>query len=324
LSTESDAMRHAEAVLQFNRFYARYLNAQHERLPRSAFSLTEIRILHELANGNAETAATLARNLALDTGYLSRILAGFEQRQLISRRASETDARQSLLSLTAAGWAEYASLDAAAIADIATALAKLAPAEREQLTGALRTVQGLLGRRAAHGIVTLRAPRPGDFGWIVHRLAQVFAREENWGAAFEARVVHTIGAFAMKHDPALEAAWIAEQEDQVVGGALLVDAGQHRACVRVLFVERHVRELGIGSQLLDECVSFAQRAGYTTLDIELAPALPDARRMAERAGFSLTPTASDRPATAPLTERWTRSLHGTPSECVAQASITQA
>ncbi len=312
-------MRHAEAVLQFNRFYAKYLNAQYERLPRSAFSLTEIRILHELANGNADTAAMLARNLMLDTGYLSRLLAGFEQRQLISRRPSETDARQSLLSLTPAGWAEYASLDAAAIADIATALAKLAPAERERLAGALRMVQGLLGGRAAQGIVTLRAPRPGDFGWIVHRLAQVFAGEPEWGADFEARVAHRIGAFAMKHDPAREAAWIAERDDEVVGGALLVATGQHRACLRILFVEQHARGLGIGSQLLHECMSFARRADYTTLDIELAPALPDARRMAGRAGFSLMPAEHDSPVTGPLTERWTRSLHDTTPRCVSPA-----
>jgi DNA-binding MarR family transcriptional regulator/GNAT superfamily N-acetyltransferase len=317
LSTESDAMRHAEAVLQFNRFYAKYLNAQHERLPRSAFSITEIRILHELGSGKADTAASLARNLVLDTGYLSRILAGFEQRQLISRRPSETDARQSLLNLTEAGRAEYASLDAAAIAGIATALARLAPAEQEQLIGALRMVEGLLGERAAQGIVTLRAPRPGDFGWIVHRLAQVFAREERWGAQFEAIMAHTIGAFALKHDPLREAAWIAEQEGQVVGGALVVCTGEQRACVRMLFVERHVRELGIGSQLLDECVRFARRAGYTTLDIELAPGLPEARRMAGRAGFSLM--SAEDGGRSLLTERWTRSLHETAPQCAVQA-----
>ncbi|WP_156954438.1 bifunctional helix-turn-helix transcriptional regulator/GNAT family N-acetyltransferase [Paraburkholderia acidipaludis] len=315
MSTESDAMRHAEAVLQFNRFYAKYLNAEHERLPRSAYSLTEMRVLHELASGKADTAASLARNLALDTGYLSRILAGFEQRELISRRPSETDARQSLLNLTEAGRAEYASLDAAAIAGIATALARLAPAEQEQLIRALRMVQGLLGGPTAQGIVTLREPRPGDFGWIVHRLAQVFAREEYWGVQFEAIAAHTIGAFAMKHDPVRETAWIAEQEGHAVGGALVVAAGEHRACVRMLFVEHHMRGLGIGSRLLDECVGFARRTGYATLDIELAPDLPEARRMAGRAGFSLVPAGDS--GTGPLTERWTRSLHDTASRCAA-------
>ncbi|MFP6557033.1 GNAT family N-acetyltransferase [Paraburkholderia sp. B3] len=317
MSTESDAMRHAEAVLQFNRFYAKYLNAEHERQPRSAYSLTEMRVFHELASGAADTAASLARNLVLDTGYLSRILAGFEQRELISRRPSETDARQSLLNLTDAGRAEYASLDAAAIACIATALGKLAPAEQEQLIRAVRMIQGLLGGPAAHGIVTLREPRPGDFGWIVHGLAQVFAQDEAWGAQFEAMVAHTIGAFAMKHDPVRENAWIAEQEGQAVGGALVVAAGEHRACVRMLFVEHHVRGLGIGSRLLDECVGFARRAGYATLDIELAPDLPEARRMAGRAGFSLMPAGDRGPGTSPLTERWTRSLHDTVSRCAA-------
>jgi DNA-binding MarR family transcriptional regulator/GNAT superfamily N-acetyltransferase len=311
LATESEAMRRAQAVLQFNRFYAKYLGAQHDRLPRSTFSLTEVRILHELATGKADTAAALARNLALDTGYLSRILAGFEQRKLISRRPSTTDARQSLLSLTDEGRAEYAPLDAAAVDTMAAALAQLAPAEQEQLIGALRTAQHLLGGRTSPGIVTIRAPRPGDFSWIVHRLTQSFAHEPGWGGRFEALAAQRIGAFALGHDPAREAAWIVEQEGLVVGGAMLVAAGEEEARVQMLFVERHVRRLGIGSQLLDECVRFARRAGYATLAIELAPELDDARRMAGRTGFAPMPPGENDTGTAPLTECWSLSLQDT-------------
>jgi DNA-binding MarR family transcriptional regulator/GNAT superfamily N-acetyltransferase len=316
LPTKSDEMRRAEAVLQFNRFYAKYLGTQDERLPRSTFSLTEIRILHELASGKADTAAALARNLALDTGYLSRILAGFERRMLISRRPSETDARQSLLRLTEAGRAEYAPLDAAAVSGIATALARLAPVEQEQLICALRMVQGLLGGRTAQGIVTVRAPRPGDFGWILYRLSQVFGREQGWGARFEAIAAHAIGTFALSQDPAREAAWVVEQDGVVVGSAMLIAVDQDRACVRMLFVERHLRGLGIGSQLLDECERFARRAGYAALDIALAPELPDARRLAERAGFTSAGARDCGPG--PLTECWTRSLLDTTSQLVTQ------
>jgi DNA-binding MarR family transcriptional regulator/GNAT superfamily N-acetyltransferase len=316
LPNKSDAMRRAKAVLQFNRFYTKYLGTQHERLPRSSFSLTEIRILHELASGKADTAAALARNLALDTGYLSRILTGFEQRKLISRRPSETDARQSLLSLTDEGRAEYAPLDAAAISGIETALARLAPVEQEQLIGALRMVQWLLGGSKAQGIVTVRAPRAGDFGWILHRLTQVYAREQGWGAQFEALAAHAIGRFALNQDPAREAAWVVEQDGVVVGGAMLVALDEGRACVRLLFVEPHVRGLGVGSQLLDECMRFALRAGYTALDIELSPELPDARRLAERAGFS--PADARGRGTGPLTECWTRTLHDTTAPVTTQ------
>jgi DNA-binding MarR family transcriptional regulator/GNAT superfamily N-acetyltransferase len=320
LPTKTDAMRRAKAVLHFNRFYTKYLGTQYERLPRSPFSLTEMRILHELASGKADTAAALARNLALDTGYLSRILTGFEQRKLISRRPSETDARQSLLSLTDEGQAEYAPVDAAAISGIETALAKLAPAEQEQLIGALRMVQWLLGGCKAQGIVTVRAPRAGDFGWILHRLTQVYAREHGWGARFEAVAAQAIGTFALNQDPARETAWVVEQDGVVVGGAMLVAVDENRACVRMLFVDLHVRGLGIGSQLLDECMRFARHAGYTDLDIELAPELASARRLAERAGFS--PAEGHDHAReggiAPLTECWTRSLLDATSQLVPQ------
>lgn len=320
--TDSDAMRRAEAVLQFNRFYTKYLGAQHEQLPRSAFSLTEIRILHELASVKATTAAALARDLALDTGYLSRILAGFEQRELISRRPSETDARQSLLSLTEAGHAECAPLDAAALGGIAASLEKLTPVEQDQLIGAFRVAQRLLGEGDAPAIVTLRAPRAGDLGWIVHRLALVFAREQGWGAHFEALAAHTVGTFALRQDPARETAWIAEQDGSVVGGALLTAASESRACVRMLYVEQHVRRLGVGSQLLDECMRFARDAGYTTIDIELAPELHDGRRVVRRAGFAPAWAEADATATAtgtaPLTERWTRSVETWPQALAMQ------
>lgn len=137
--------RRAEAVLQFNRFYRKFLGAQHSGLPRTSFSLTEIRILRELESGRTDTAATLARDLTLDSGYLSRILAGFERQQLISRRASEADARQTLLSLTEAGRAACASLAASAVGGVMGLLATLSSAEQEQLIDAMEIVQRLLG-----------------------------------------------------------------------------------------------------------------------------------------------------------------------------------
>lgn len=145
MSTDSDIKRRAEAVLQFNRFYRKFLGARHSELPPTSFSLTEIRILRELESGRTDTASALARDLTLDSGYLSRILAGFERQQLISRRTSEADARQTLLSLTDVGRAACASLAAAAVGSVMGLLGTLSVAEQEQLIDAMELVQRLLG-----------------------------------------------------------------------------------------------------------------------------------------------------------------------------------
>ncbi|PXW29352.1 bifunctional helix-turn-helix transcriptional regulator/GNAT family N-acetyltransferase [Paraburkholderia caballeronis] len=308
-STDEDALRRAEAVRQFNRFYLKHLGALHARLPRSEFSLTEIRILYELSRGHAQTAAALARDLSLDTGYLSRILAGFEKRNLISRRPSATDARQSLLALTDDGHAHFAPLDAAVIGSVHASLAPLAPTEQEELVAAMRIVERLLRRRKAEGNVALRAPRAGEYGWLVYRQAQWFANEYGWGPHFEAALAESVAVFAQKQGAARETGWIAEQDGNAVGSAFVVAAGHSVARVRLLFVEPYVRRLGIGSQLLDECVRFAERAGYEMLDLTLTDSLGDAKRLAGRRGFRYEHSArEERFGRELIVERWVREL----------------
>lgn len=173
--TESDALARAEAVRHFNRFYTRHIGALHEHLQKSAFSLTEVRILNELSRGRANTAAALARNLGLDTGYLSRILTSFERRNLLTRRPSEFDARQSLLSLTEQGRAEYEPLEKAAVAEVRAVLARLPQGSQQQLIGAMKLIERLLDDRPRRGLVKLRAPKAGEASWLVHRQAQLAA-----------------------------------------------------------------------------------------------------------------------------------------------------
>lgn len=308
-SNDPEALRRAEAVRQFNRFFTKHMGAQHEQLPRSEFSLTEGRILHELERGHATTAAALARNLALDSGYLSRILAAFEKRKLITRRPSDTDARQSLLALTAGGRAEYAPLDAAAIEGITCSLAHLSAVEQDQLIGAMRIVQQLLGEHLPRGIVTLREPRAGELGWLVHREAQYFAGEHGWDQRFEASLAQMIGTFAHERDAARETCWVADQEGMLVGSAFVVKASPTVARVRMLFVEPHVRQLGVGTQLLDECVRFARRAGYASIEMSLANVLDGARRLVEQAGFQWAEASRAACYGREIVlERWTREL----------------
>lgn len=307
--TDDDAKRRVEAVRQFNRFYTKYSEALGARLPRSELSLTEIRVLYELARGHAQTAAALARELSLDTGYLSRILTGFEKRSLIARKPSPTDARQSLLTLTETGHARFAPLDAAARDAIRASLDVLTPAEQDQLIAAMRVVERLLGKRKTEGGAALRAPRAGEYGWLVHRQAQWFAHELGWDRHFEASLAQSVAALADTRDPARETGWIAECDGTAVGSAFVTAVDDAVARVRLLFVEPHARRLGIGSQLLDECVRFAQQAGYKAVELTLPAMLGEAKRVAGHHGFRCERAeTAQRFGRELVVEQWVREL----------------
>jgi DNA-binding MarR family transcriptional regulator/GNAT superfamily N-acetyltransferase len=284
----------AEAVRHFNRFYTQHIGALHEHLQKSPFSLTEVRVMQELSRSEHQTAAALARNLGIDSGYLSRLLSSFERRNLISRRTSEIDARQSLVSLTETGLAAYRPLDAAALDEVGAVLARLAPHSQDQLIGAMKLIERLLDERPRHSIVTLRAPRAGEYGWLVSRQAQLFAYGHGWDHTFEALLAQQAARFAQGHDTLREICWVAEQDGLIVGSALVAAASDTQASVRMLYVEPNVRRLGIGTQLINECLRFAKRAGYRTLSLESESSLNDARRLVMQAGFTLLSTAPER------------------------------
>jgi DNA-binding MarR family transcriptional regulator/GNAT superfamily N-acetyltransferase len=307
--TDSAARRRAEAVRHFNRFYTKHIGALHESLQKSPFSLTEVRVLQELTRGRAQTATALARNLGLDSGYLSRLLTSFERRNLITRRPSESDARQSLIALTDQGHAAYEPLDTAAIDEVLSVLERLAVNSQESLIGAMKVVERLLDDQPRRGIITLRAPRAGEYGWLVHRQALLFANEYGWDQTFEGLLAQTVAEFTQHHDPVRETCWIAEQDGAIVGSALVAGVSATVARIRLLYIEPDMRRLGIGTQLVDECVRFARRAGYTRITLSTVATLGESRRLCERVGFVCSSAALEKRFGQELmVERWERDL----------------
>jgi len=303
--TDSEALRRAQAVRHFNRFYTQHIGALHEHLAKSAFSLTEVRVLHELHRGRAQTASVLGRALGLDSGYLSRLLTSFERRNLITRRPSDTDARQSLIALTDTGHAAYAPLDTAAIEEVSILLAGLSDLSQDQLIAAMKIIERLLGNEPKHELVMLRPPRAGDCGWLVHRQAQWFAAQYGWNQSFEGLLARVVADYTQRSDPVREMCWVADQEGMVVGSVCVVAVSTTVAGVRLLWVEPDVQRLGIGTQLLSECMRFARRAGYTKLTLTTASSLEQPRRLCERAGFRLASAAPELRFGKDLTiERW--------------------
>lgn len=282
------AARQVGDVRAFNRFYTRQAGLLDEHLLKSEFSLTEVRVLYELAHRSGSTAAELGRDLGLDPGYLSRILAKFGRRRLVRRRASKADGRQSLLELTAAGRRAFAPLDSASDRAVADLLSGLAEPEREALVASMQTIRRVLGDGTGEDLpLVFRPHRPGDLGWIAHRQALLYHREYGWDGTYEALVARILADFVQAFDPQRERSWIAELGDRIVGSVFLMKKSEEVAQLRLLYVEPFARGRGIGRRLVDECVRFARAAGYTRMVLWTNDVLVSARRIYEAAGFRL-------------------------------------
>jgi DNA-binding MarR family transcriptional regulator/N-acetylglutamate synthase-like GNAT family acetyltransferase len=277
-----------DAVRGFNRFYTQKIGVLREGLLESPFSLTEARVIYELAQREGATASALCRDLDLDAGYLSRILRRFEQRRLIIRAPSAADGRQSLLALTKTGRNAFARLDRRSRAEIGALLHGLAVVNQARLVAAMRDIERLLGiPTPGAAAYRLRPPRPGDMGWVVQSHGALYAEEYGWDESFEALVATIVAKFIHRRAPARERCWIAERDGAAVGSVFLVRQAPTVAKLRLLLVDRRARGLGIGAGLVEECVRFAREAGYRKVTLWTQSVLVPARKIYSAAGFRL-------------------------------------
>jgi DNA-binding MarR family transcriptional regulator/N-acetylglutamate synthase-like GNAT family acetyltransferase len=279
-------------VRDFNRFYTRKIGVLDEGLLASDFTLTEARILFELAHRGETTAADLVRELSLDPGYLSRILKKLRKRRLLVGKTDASDGRTTRLALSGAGRAAFAPLDQASDRSVAQLLEPLPAAGRAELVGAMETIRAALepGRTERESYL-LRPHRPGDIGWIIHRQARIYHEEYGWDETYEALIAGILGEFVANFDPRHERAWIAERAGSVVGSVFVVRQSDEIARLRLLYVEPSARGLGLGSRLVDECVRFARDRGYRALTLWTNDVLVAARRIYQAAGFRLVESA---------------------------------
>ncbi|MDF2970034.1 MAG: MarR family transcriptional regulator [Microvirga sp.] len=276
-----------QRVRRFNRFYTRHIGLLNEGLLDSEYSLTEVRVLYELAHRGPMTAVALGQELGLDPGYLSRILKKFESRDLLQKSRSEEDRRQVFLSLTDVGQAAFEPLNQASANQIGAMLSKLSSAEQQKLVQAMALVERLIGGSAPEASYTLRPHRVGDIGWIAHRQGLLYAEEYGWDETFEALVAEIAAAFVRNFDPDWERCWIAERDGEIVGSVFLVRHSNEIAKLRLLYVEPSARGLGLGRRLVDECITFARAKGYRTLTLWTNDVLAAARGIYQATGFRL-------------------------------------
>jgi DNA-binding MarR family transcriptional regulator/GNAT superfamily N-acetyltransferase len=281
------------AIRRFNRFYTRQIGVLQEHLLESQFSLTEVRVLYELAHRKRTTAGELCHDLGLDRGYLSRMLQNFEKHAWIKTTPSPEDRRRVFLTLTLKGRKILAPLEKRSTDEVSAMLGNLPPAQQEKLLSAIRDVESVLEPSSStpspqvRPAYVLRTHKPGDMGWIVWRHGVLYSQEYGYDERFEALVAEIVAEFIAKFDPARERCWIAEKDGSNVGSIVLVKKSASVAKLRLLLVEPSARGLGIGKRLVDECVRFARQAGYKKIILWTQSELHAARRIYENAGFKL-------------------------------------
>jgi DNA-binding MarR family transcriptional regulator/GNAT superfamily N-acetyltransferase len=277
-----------QTVRRFNRFYTHQIGVLQEHLLQSQFSLTEVRVLYELAHRENITAKDLCSDLGLDRGYVSRMLQSFENKGWIKTAPSPDDRRRQFLSLTAKGHKVFDPLERRSSDEVAAMLARLSPNQQKKMLAAIRGLEAVLSpQQPTPAPYILRQHRPGDIGWVVQRHGELYWREYHYGEHFEALVAEIVAEFIQNLDPKRERCWIAEKDGENVGSVFLVKKSSSIAKLRLLLVEPSARGLGIGKRLVEECVHFAREIGYKKIMLWTQSELAAARGIYKGAGFKL-------------------------------------
>jgi DNA-binding MarR family transcriptional regulator/ribosomal protein S18 acetylase RimI-like enzyme len=301
----------AESIRSFARLFTAKLGVLRKDVYGSRLSLAQARVLYELATRTNPTAGAIASDLGIDPGYMSRICGGFAKAGLVRSAKVPGDRRQRRLELTPRGRAAFAKIDAASRAEVAALLAPLAPAARRNLVAALAQAQTLLepSAKPPPQAFVLRDPKPGDFGWIVHRHAALYAAEYGWDAGFEADVAALVAKFTAAYDPRRERCWIAESSGSVVGAIVLARENDTTARLRLFYIEAEARGLGLARHMVETLLAFARAAGYRRIVLSTYANLLAARRLYEKFGFTCTKRTPKRQyGKALVAEEWALTL----------------
>jgi len=305
----SDEEVRISAVRAFNRFYTRQLGVLGQWLLESPFSLSEARVLYELAHRDGAAAKELGIELDLDAGYLSRIVQKFADDGLITRKPLPADRRQHQLNLTAKGRQAFAKLDRRSHEDVARMLGLMSETDQRRLVGAMAAIEDLIGAAHTPGLATLREPGPGDMGWVVQSHGAQYAGEYGFDSSFEALVAEIAAKFLKSFDASRERCWIADIDGAAVGSVFLMRHDDEVAKLRLLLVEPAGRGQGLGKRLVGECIAFARACGYRKITLWTQSILTAARKIYQDAGFVLVASEPHRSFGQSLIgETWEREL----------------
>jgi DNA-binding MarR family transcriptional regulator/GNAT superfamily N-acetyltransferase len=301
-------------VRAFNRFYTNVIGVLHDMYLDTPYTLTESRLLYEIAKHGTVEVSWLRQALDIDAGYLSRVLSRFETEGLVTRHRSAADARRQEIRATGAGRAAVSELDERAAVQMG---ALLGGVDLGRLLDAMRVITEVLAP-PGQPTVTIRPLAAGDLGWVLQRHGTVYAAEFGWDATFEDFCARITGEFPALRDssPGRAEGWIAEVNGVPAGSVFCVpDTGtpgnETTARLRLLLVEPWARGLGLGRRLVAHCLDFARRAGYADIVLLTYDQLAAARRVYQAAGFALDSEHQEEAfGQRMMCQTWSRPLYG--------------
>lgn len=285
--TAGITLKAIENVREFNRVYTREMGILNERFLDSGFTLPELRILFEVASHRSLMTSQLAQALYMDQGYVSRLVATLKKQGLVESQQNPNDKRQKILSLTSFGESTYAELEASVQVDIRNQLEELTPEDQQQMIEAMNTITRLI-KKGGNKNSLIRPIRIGDLGHIIKRHAVLYTREYGWGQSFELEVMEVLTSFLKNFDPQYEQGWVAEVDGEFAGCIFAVKENDSTARLRALLVEPKFRGLGIGNQLIEQCLDFCRSKRYETVVLWTCDALTQARKLYAKHGFIRT------------------------------------
>lgn len=272
----------------FGRSYTKKLGLLQRNPYHEELSLLQSRILFEVHARDEMIADELVRLLQVDKGYLSRSIHQLVKADVIKKRKNPEDQRESFLRLTKKGKQLFHEIDRVSHERSIQFLGSMKPEVRREFAGNLASAELLMGEEPLRKEeIKLRTLVPGDLGWVISRHGEVYAQEFGWNMDFERLVGEIAVAFAAKHDPSRERAWIAHARGVRLGCVFLVKDSKDTAKLRILLVDPLARGLGLGTRLVRECIRFARKAKYKKLTLWTNDILHSARKIYVNEGFHL-------------------------------------
>lgn len=273
-------------VRRFNRVVTQRIGALDDRFLSRDRSLGEARLLWEIGPGGADLRALRGR-LALDAGYLSRLLQSLRSAGLVRIAPKPSDRRVRIARLTRAGLAERAELDRRSDELAAGLLAPLGGGQRARLVAAMAEVERLL----TAALVEVEVVDPADPDARTCMAAYFRELDQRFDAGFDpARTISTLddelrlpaGLFL-----------VARLHGEPIGCGALKLHGRAPAEIKRMWVSASARGLGIGRRLLAELERCATDHGARKVRLETNRSLVEAIAMYRSAGYTEVPAFND-------------------------------
>jgi DNA-binding MarR family transcriptional regulator/GNAT superfamily N-acetyltransferase len=274
-------------VREFNREWTQVLGLLDRGLLETDYTLAESRVIFELAQRDSWERLALRARLEMDDSFMTRVLRRLEDVGLIESSQSKIDGRALDLRLTESGRQAFAVLNQRSSQQVAALLEPLTEDQLATILESMTVISRLVRTSQQPGEVTLRGLGPGDLGWVVQRHGALYWDEYRWDQSFESLVARIVADYTAEHDPDRESAWIAEVDGARAGCIFCCKRNDDTAQLRILLVEPWARGQGVGRRLVDECLAFARRAGYSKMVLWTNDVLTSARRIYETVGFEL-------------------------------------